>query len=164
MTDAELAYAAGLIDGEGCITIDKPGGVDRLTKYRTPRAGLILRVRVYNSNEAMITWLHTRFGGTAKKAKYKQKAYHLDQWYWQLLGKNAAAFLQQIHPFLVAKKTEAEFALLHAETLHEQWHYRDAGGHSHITEEASHLRLLALLGIRQAKSRGNTKARAVWVA
>lgn len=159
MTEAELAYAAGLIDGEGCITIDKSKGT-----YSTPRAGLKMRVRVYNCNEAMISWLAGNFGGAVSKAKYKSKPYHLDQWYWQLLGKKAAEFLQKIYPYLIAKAKEAECALLYAETLGDEWRFRDAGGHPHITEEASHLRLLSLLGIRQAKSRGDTRRRPTWVA
>src|SRR2546428_375255 len=80
VSDAELAYAAGLIDGEGCITIDKCGGKSRFTKYKSRNAGLILRVRVYNANKRLIAFLAERFGGAVSAARYKAKPHYLDQY------------------------------------------------------------------------------------
>jgi hypothetical protein len=157
ISDVELAYAAGLIDGEGCITVDKPGGRDVATKYTSRNAGLILRVRMYNTNRLLIQFMADHFGGAVNGTHYKEKPHHLDQYYWQLLGKAAANFLQQILPFLVGKLTEAEAAILFAETLTPLWKRART-----LLPEASTLRRIAVLSIRQAKARGSTRARAAW--
>lgn len=46
-----MAYAAGLIDGEGCFSIQKSGGT-----YRTT-------IQVAMTSRVTISWLHEQFGG-----------------------------------------------------------------------------------------------------
>ena len=47
-----LAYTAGIIDGEGCICLDKHG-----------KHGIELKVSVGNTKEWLLQWLKMQYGG-----------------------------------------------------------------------------------------------------
>lgn len=101
----DLAYAAGIIDGEGYIAI---------TKFRdkTCRAGYhyALKVQVGMSNPTIPMWLHLNFGGSLNTFKpYKQgwKPRHI----WQTTTAQAGRFLELILPYLKEKIGQAQIAV-----------------------------------------------------
>jgi hypothetical protein len=103
MKKTDLAYVAGIIDGEGWISI----------KNRTIKNGnrnYALKVGVGNTNEWLINWLKFSFGGSVclkKKWLVNQK----QQWIWDLSTKQASEFLKLILPYLRLKKPQAELAI-----------------------------------------------------
>lgn len=94
-SESELAYLAGLIDGEGSIRIEKSGGKYRYTPHNAT-------VCVTNSNSLMITWICDKFGGHL----YRKKGRTCWDVYW--LGERAEEILREIYPYLTAKKEQAE--------------------------------------------------------
>jgi hypothetical protein len=103
-----VIYAAGLFDGEGCITMWKRSGGSR------PR----LRVSVSGAYLPTIEWLKDSFGGTIQKGKPTVgkrgagKAVH----FWRdntIAG--CLKFLQTIRPFLREKADQADLAILYLE-------------------------------------------------
>lgn len=98
--DTDVAWAAGIMDGEGCIGVYS-GGAD---------AGLRLTVQVGNTDLVMITKLHDMFGGyvsTTMKANKSGKPYYM----WRAASGKGDAVLRQLLPYLVTKRQQAEVAL-----------------------------------------------------
>ena len=95
----QLAWAAGIIDGEGCISL------------RYDRTGYQLRIVVVNTSRVMVERLHAIF------PKGRVRLYHAGNKKWRprvefvLSASAAAEALKSLLPFLVNKKPEAELAL-----------------------------------------------------
>jgi len=104
VTDTELAWAAGIIDGEGCITITRygPKGKRHGPYYR----GIL---KVGNSDPRMIIKLTQMFGCgiTLKPAKTNR----LPQYIWQKGAHDAVEVLKQVRPYLVNKADQADVLL-----------------------------------------------------
>jgi len=112
--EIELAYLAGVIDGEGCISLERNGN-RRLNGV----TGLQAMVCVTNTNEALISYclnIFRRIGvnpyiksqavGYGKKARCKTC-------YWlttQGLTKTKKV-LEAVLPYLIAKRAQAELVL-----------------------------------------------------
>lgn len=109
-TKTELAYAAALIDGEGCIFVGFTfayGGTYKKKKYRRS----FLCVNIATTDDVLPQWMHRRFGGSIYKRK---KLYGFQTSYqraWTLTGKSAGEFLQAVLPYLVLKKAQAKLAI-----------------------------------------------------
>ncbi len=106
VSECVLAYTAGIIDGEGCIGIYalKAGkrGKDSERIYHT------LRVEVCNAQKGLIEFLFSHFGGS-HGAGYRpnRKPYYK----WQITSRSAAEFLDNIYPYLVIKRDQAELVV-----------------------------------------------------
>ena len=100
----KLAYAAGILDGEGCIIIAK--GNPKKGVRLTPQYSL--KVIVGMSNPSATSWLFETFGGNLKlKPNHQYKPVHT----WSCLSIQAEGFLRCILPYLKVKRIEAELAL-----------------------------------------------------
>jgi hypothetical protein len=96
-TPATDAYAAGLIDGEGCMSLDK--------KYT-------LRIDVGLSSKGLpiLEWLVAHYGGTIRNTRAATEKWEAAQ-AWMLLGDKAVSFLRQIAPHLILKAPQAGVAI-----------------------------------------------------
>jgi hypothetical protein len=121
-TDAEIAYAAGIFDGEGSISI-----IPYTRRLRGGKGGYYrLDCVVSMSFFPIPSWLKEHFGG--KRYLYVDKgaqplAHHLPMARWQISGPGAKAFLTLVKPYLQAKRTQADVAIAFQEYLS-----RRAGG------------------------------------
>lgn len=108
--DPRLAYVAGLIDGEGCIGIQKNSKHDL---YYT-------EVTIGMTSKALpiLMEMKSTFGGGIQKKRDKT-----DRWEeahnWRIGGEGAASFLTKILPFLMLKRRQAELAIA-LETLRQK--------------------------------------------
>jgi len=96
---ALVGYAAGLIDGEGCILINRQG-----TAYT-------LQVRVGMSSNKAVSLMHKTFGGSLKINNFSH------MYTWVLCSMEAEGFLRCILPFLLVKKDEAQVAIAFREHI-----------------------------------------------
>ena len=103
MTTEDLAYAAGIIDGEGCILIQK-----RYIKGKSPIYSL--RVAVSVCDECLCIWLFRKFGGTRIRNYHRGFGFKT-VYRWDLGGLRAAEFLGQIFPYLVIKVQQAKLGI-----------------------------------------------------
>lgn len=87
----EMAYYAGIMDGEGCIGY-----------YRS------LSVAVEGLYPKTIIDLHTVFGGSVSEIKRENKRRY---YRWRIYGQDAARCLQMLLPYLREKKEQAEVGL-----------------------------------------------------
>ena len=102
MTGIELAWAAGLFEGEGTIRINKA------TKHNLGH----LCVSVVNTDKQVVDWFHDRWPGYMKPAT----GLRVDQrpaWVWVIAARRAAEFLRAIQPYIVTNRVreKAQFGI-----------------------------------------------------
>ena len=104
----QLAYLAGVFDGEGCVRIErkKPQGAQKTPKYT-------VMVTVQMSDKKVMQKFATFFGVKLSyrcfshiKYKDKTKKPRKPAWRFQLHAKRAVVFLRQLLPFMVGSKYE----------------------------------------------------------
>jgi len=112
MNKAELAYTAGIIDGEGCIKIYRVSA-DYLKKYKNAKRNFdrfTLVVQVDMTYRPIIKWLHKNFGGNLYEHKRKNLNWK-DSLRWYIASQKAGQFLLKIYPYLKVKKQHAKSAM-----------------------------------------------------
>ena len=67
---SDLAYCAGLMDGEGCITLTR----DSESNYR-------LRVKITSTDYSVLEWLQEHFDGYIHLSR-KESKYNKEAWDW----------------------------------------------------------------------------------
>lgn len=102
-----LAYAAGLIDGEGCIY--------GLCKMRGSKLNTIVRVSVLMCSKSTVEWLRDNFGGSFYTLP--TRANRPDRFLWQVACSHVVPVLRAILPYLIEKRAQAEVALRLADLL-----------------------------------------------
>ena len=103
--ETDLAYAAGIIDGDGCIGAYK-------NKAKTCRHGYryCLTIRVNISEPEPIMWLYLTFGGSYRS--YANQGMGKRTMYTWALGANKALnFLKDAQPYFKAKSKQVELAI-----------------------------------------------------
>lgn len=107
LLDTDRAYAAALIDGEGCI-----GLYNCRTKADRRAAHYQLTVRVAMRSGSSVMWLAATFGcGTTTFQRKDSKNEEIRYYVWQARNRQAEAFLKEILPFLIEKADQAKLAI-----------------------------------------------------
>ena len=102
MSDVTDAYAAGLIDGEGCIGIAESAGA-RSYSVRVD-VGLTSKARV------VLERMQANYGGRLRLSRQETERWDAAET-WSMHGQEAAAFLCKIAPHLLLKQEQAGIAL-----------------------------------------------------
>lgn len=103
MKSEELAYMAGLFDGEGSIYIGKA------SSHRQQLYSVCLSIT--NTDKDVLQWAVEHFGG-AVSLKPAERAHYKTRYLWRAQAiRNTAIVLEQILPFLKIKKQQALLAL-----------------------------------------------------
>lgn len=101
----ERAYAAGLIDGEGCLHISKHGQAGGTSA----RVGQItLHVTVRNTAIGMVEFFQARWGGTISAFAENPTRNRKAQWAWVVTANVALSFLDDVHEFLTVKQRQSQ--------------------------------------------------------
>lgn len=100
-------YVAGILDGEGSLTIHKAGA---------PGGSYRLQIVVYGTSVKLMKWLLGNFGGTFYARENNPsgwtKTYSRRIYKWTISGrKNKENFLLGVLPYLVIKDEQAKVAL-----------------------------------------------------
>lgn len=101
MQKQDNRYTAGLIDGEGSITLSPHS-----TPYRAPT------VEMSSTSKELLDFLKQEYGGSISKHKiYSPK--HRQSWHWAVRYQNALAMMKKIFPYLKEnkKKKRTKFIL-----------------------------------------------------
>lgn len=111
MTETEkLAYLAGIIDGEGTITINSSMQHKRKTIQYKPR------VVVSNTEKSLLNWLQEEFGGSVTFYTSPKKATHRERYLWRVISlQHIKELLSGCLPFLIIKKEKAILLLQYIE-------------------------------------------------
>lgn len=101
----ERGYAAGLIDGEGCISIKK------VNNFNTKRnVEYSLQININMTDIESLDFMFGAFGGRLYK-NLQSLENHLSVHRWEITRESAKKFLKQILPFLKVKKIQAGLAI-----------------------------------------------------
>jgi len=101
MSKLTASYLAGLIDGEGCIEIQKRKKPECIVgHYYTAR------IRISSTNKEIIEWLKNSFGGYISERKGNGN--NKDSWTWCLAYGKAKKFIGKVCPYLKIKRKQAE--------------------------------------------------------
>jgi hypothetical protein len=96
------AWAAGIIDGEGCIAIKRSRGY------------FVLALTVGQSGHdepAMLRRLVELYGGTVRRGTVDARPGRRRRWDWTVVGRQAEVVLRQVAPYVVAKREQLDLAL-----------------------------------------------------
>lgn len=143
LSTEELAYIAGLFDGEGTVTI---------SSYRASRYGgtqrRILMVMLSSTDRSIIDCLRETFDGslTITKAHNNNKEIYR----WTLSARMAADFLYIVLPYLRIKREHAILGLEWQSTVR-----RDTNQFVHYSDEVLEWQEFYISRIRKLNIRGN---------
>lgn len=129
-TSEQLAYLAGIIDGEGCFYM----GLTHQAKYGN---GYMFHtfIKVTSCDRVLIDWLDNLFGGT-REERYRwtsKKAFERPVYNWQATGEMLDYVCPKILPYLVIKTKQCELMMKMRET------YANIGS-KRLSEEVVNLR------------------------
>jgi hypothetical protein len=114
---ADLAWTAGIIDGEGSIFVMRQKRQDRERD-----TNFILRVSVQSTDPYMTSELKRMFPDGAEFLVVRDsREANSDTMKWQLSGKKAARFLVEILPFMRVKQDQAKLAIQFQTTTKKHW-------------------------------------------
>lgn len=105
---AQIAYLAGIIDGEGCVYI----GNHSCNKETGAKYYQTL-IKISSTDICLIDWLTTIFGGLRGEYTPTQmsKNGRKQVYFWQCSGNRLTHLCQLILPFVIIKKAEIEIML-----------------------------------------------------
>lgn len=107
MKQIDLAYMAGIMDGEGLICIvpiRRKDCADNVPAYR-------LMIRLSLCNEWLCRWFKMCWGGSVYTAKHSNYPERHQIWEWSVSNQQAYRFLIVIKPYLILKRDQAELAV-----------------------------------------------------
>ena len=107
-SESELAYFAGIIDGEGCFAMHKRRG--------STICGTQLQVG--NTDLILMQWIHRHFGGTLKLEK-RSNPKHQHVWRWTAAATDLDLIIRSLIPYLLVKKRQGELFLAYRATLND---------------------------------------------
>jgi len=145
----DIAYLAGIIDGEGSIYI---GNFSKSKKgvpyYQT-------NIEVTNTSKNLINWLQKTFDGCISKYTRKQLPNNSrkDVYRWIIHGELVTHICELIYPFSQCKKKEIEIMLKMRETYKQTGMHRGAAGTKPVTQDILDLRLRLFNEIRNLHCR-----------
>jgi len=99
MTERELVMAAGLMEGEGTVRLNRP----------TKRNKGTLIVSMVNTDPEIIDFMQSRWPGYCKPAT-GLRAGQRPAMVWVIAARQALAFLEQIEPFVITHRMRERIA------------------------------------------------------
>lgn len=146
MTDTELAYLAGIVDGEGCFFIGlfRTKATKNLLNYHT-------YIKISNTEKSLIDWVHEKAGATniqqdrlSRKSLFDRRCYSS-----QITGTTLDALLPKIYPYLIIKRRQCEIMMRMRSTFtpHRRLQKKQ------ISQETHDIRYQCYLEIRSINSR-----------
>lgn len=102
MKISDIAYVAGLFDGEGYVDIYSAS-----TSKASKSPSLMLRLIISQKDGSIMNWLDKNFGGHVRMERRKGSWIYR----WDIRSQKAKDFLLLILPYLKIKRAQAEMAI-----------------------------------------------------
>jgi len=106
MSEMQLSYLAGFVDGEGSIF-----GIREKRSENRSGFGYTVHMSVGQCNLEILTAFREWSGLGSVTTVKRMQPHHKDQWKWVLTQKQAKLLLLQLEPYLVLKKEQARLAI-----------------------------------------------------
>ncbi|SRR6266566_5746980 len=105
-TNEEIAYLAGLFDGEGSVNIFKQPKRKDMTV-----PAYFIEISIGNTHKGVLQWVLEKFGGRlSHNAEQYTKRNHRT-WRWRASSNDAYEVLVAMLPYLTVKKEQAKLAI-----------------------------------------------------
>lgn len=104
-----LPYVAGLVDGEGCISIHV--NRTRSLQFANQMPRVVMQACVSNCHRPVLELLKTQFGGKIHKHHDKYNPRARDSFRWLVSEQQACKFIRKVYRWLVIKKKQADLLL-----------------------------------------------------
>jgi hypothetical protein len=104
MTEAEIAYLAGIIDGEGCIMLQR-------SMARSSGAYVYPVVKIANTDTALIAWLREKIGLGSYEYRSRLHLGCKNVHNIVIASNKAIGMLELVRPFLNVKAKQADVVL-----------------------------------------------------
>ena len=111
----DMAYIAGLFDGEGCVTCKKKPTKRKDRKNKVYDQWYI-RCELAMTDQLTVEWLHKTLGfGWCKEKRYNNKPKYKKQWRWACGYRDALVFAKIVWPYAQVKLHKLEQIIDHYE-------------------------------------------------
>lgn len=103
LSESEKAYIAGIVDGEGCVSISK-----------CPKDGYIaynIKLSIATVDFTLVEWFLKRTDATIYTAKFLSRLSRRPQFKIHFQNMKALSLLREVSKYLVIKKERVEFVL-----------------------------------------------------
>src|SRR3990167_2578066 len=117
-----FSYLAGIIDGEGCISIHKQLGTRQLRKRH------ILYIHIANTDEKLMQYLLNKVGGNVSRRQVKKK-WKISR-VWRIGDNKAKELLKQVYPYLILKRKQAKIGFELRETYNNNERFTEKDNHA----------------------------------
>lgn len=108
LSDSDIAYIAGFVDGDGCIAYNK---TKHKNKSRFPNPTYSIQCIVTNKHRSILEWFKELFSGTIRDIDRihcgKREIFSI----WLTSGDTCRRLLGTILPYLKVKRKQAELVL-----------------------------------------------------
>jgi len=132
LTDTELAYLAGIIDGEGHIGVHE--------------AGTTVAIQVTNTSKELMDWLLSKLGGNV--APREKLGGHKQLWVWSVYDKkHMRFFVDEVAPYSLLKKEHLK--------VMDEWLSYSPGRGTPLTEEQELGRAICAVRMKHLNKRGD---------
>ena len=98
------AYAAGLIDGEGCISLA------RSASKGTPRFSPAVEIGMTAKAKHLLEMMRSNYGGSIRLTRRATDRWD-EAWAWGVFGRNVSTVLHAVSPYLLLKSEQAGLVL-----------------------------------------------------
>lgn len=142
-TKEQLAYLAGIIDGEGCFYVGKvkQGKYGSGYQFHTT-------IKVDNTHRPLIDFLNQTFGGKREYSYWKKNPNHKPVYAWYSAGMMLDYICPLILPYLIVKKQQCELMIEIRKT------YKNIGS-KRLPQNIIDARLDIISKMRKLNSRGH---------
>lgn len=144
-TKLELAWSAGIIDGEGCI------GISRKTNNI-----YTITIQISMTHQLTINRIYEIFRLGNLYFRKARNCKHNDQYQWNSAGKDLYNILKLIYPYLITKEEQAILAIEFYEKCMINSGLKEERGNN-LNVETVDLMLGLYLDMKELNKRGNQK-------
>lgn len=154
----KLAYLAGIVDGEGCLCIYRVNPA-KYNRYQNPcfRSSLTIS----NTRKELFNWIEEHFGNLNHSKKHRRSIFKKhsqhERWIyeWTVQGNRLVDLCNQLLPYLVLKKRQAELMIEFRKTFDLQ---KGFGAHTPLSPDIIALREDIRIEIKRLNAKGFLKA------
>src|SRR3990167_8103103 len=111
MKNIDLAYIAGLFDGEGSISLAKLGH-----HIWSKRSDFSLLIRIHNTRKDVLNWVAQVAGGKVYTASNHPPNGFNKVYQWLITGPTGVALLIKLKPFIKIKNRQIDIAIAFQQT------------------------------------------------
>lgn len=106
VSSIDLAYMAGIIDGEGCIS------ARRRSHRKGKRPNSTPTLAIANTHRGLLEWVTVKFGGNICSPRNQiRRPTHKQIYQWSMEGSCVYDLLRLVLPYLVVKRNQAEVVM-----------------------------------------------------